>query len=48
MVGHAMTNSTGKYTKSFTGTKDGYYRVKSPATTKTRAALSAQRFVDVT
>lgn len=43
----AKTNSTGKYAKSFTVKKDGYFRVKAPGTSKTRSALSPQEFVDV-
>ncbi|WP_336208392.1 hypothetical protein [Nonomuraea sp. LPB2021202275-12-8] len=47
LVGFATTISSGKYTKSVKARKDGYFRVTSPGTSKTRAALSPQRLVDV-
>jgi hypothetical protein len=43
----AKTNASGKYAKSFTMKKDGYFRVKVEGTSTTRSALSPQEFVDV-
>ncbi|MFI7451781.1 hypothetical protein ACIBQX_30090 [Nonomuraea sp. NPDC049714] len=47
LVAFARTNRSGKYTKSFKAGTDGYFRVTSPGTRSTRAALSPQRLVDV-
>ncbi|TXK43125.1 hypothetical protein [Nonomuraea sp. C10] len=47
LAGYATTNSTGRYTRSFKARKDGYYQVKSAGTSRTSAALSPQRLVDV-
>ncbi|MFI6319926.1 hypothetical protein ACIBG8_20490 [Nonomuraea sp. NPDC050556] len=46
-MGFARATSTGKYTKSFKGKTDGYWRVKVPGTSKTRSAMSPQEFVDI-
>ncbi|MEV4222883.1 MULTISPECIES: hypothetical protein [Nonomuraea] len=47
LVAYAKTNASGRYTRTFKAVKDGYYRVRSLATSKTRGALSPQRLVDV-
>ncbi|WP_125631683.1 hypothetical protein [Nonomuraea sp. WAC 01424] len=46
-MGYAKATSTGKYSKTFKGKKDGYFQVKVPGTSKTRSSLSPQEFVDV-
>lgn len=46
-MGFAKATTTGKYTKSFKGKKDGYWRVRVPGTSKTRSSLSPQEFVDI-
>ncbi|MGW2152719.1 hypothetical protein [Nonomuraea sp. NPDC001699] len=46
-MGYAKATSTGKYSKTFKGKKDGYFQVKVPGTSKTRTSLSPQEFVDV-
>jgi hypothetical protein len=47
LMGFAKATSTGKYAKTYTARKDGYFRVKVPGTSKTRSSLSPQEFVDV-
>ncbi|MCK2221721.1 hypothetical protein MF672_049135 [Actinomadura sp. ATCC 31491] len=47
LLGFAKTTSTGRYAKTYTARKDGYYRVRVPGTRTTRASLSPQEFVDV-
>ncbi|WP_113701044.1 hypothetical protein [Nonomuraea lactucae] len=47
LLGFVKSNSAGRYAKSYQAKKDGYFRVKSPGTARTRSALSPQEFVDV-
>ncbi|MEU6790153.1 hypothetical protein ABZ907_00505 [Nonomuraea wenchangensis] len=47
LLGFAKTTSTGRYAKTYTARKDGYYRVRVPGTRTTSASLSPQEFVDV-
>ncbi|MDP4504762.1 MULTISPECIES: hypothetical protein [unclassified Nonomuraea] len=47
LMGFAKATSTGKYAKTYTAKKDGYFRVRVPGTKTTRSSLSPQEFVDV-
>ncbi|NUW36619.1 hypothetical protein HTZ77_35205 [Nonomuraea sp. SMC257] len=47
LLGFAKSNTSGKYVKTYTARKDGYFRVKVPGTSTARSALSPQEFVDV-
>lgn len=47
LVARAVTNGSGRYTKSFKAKKDGYFQVRSAGTSRTGAALSPQRLVRV-
>lgn len=47
LVAFVRTSRSGRYTKSVKAGTDGYFRVTSPGTRATRAALSPQRLVDV-
>ncbi|GGP04932.1 hypothetical protein LDL08_05140 [Nonomuraea glycinis] len=47
LVAFVRTNRSGRYAKSLKAGADGYFRVTSPGTRATRAALSPQRLVDV-
>ncbi|MDR8410574.1 hypothetical protein MTP10_17755 [Nonomuraea sp. 3-1Str] len=47
LLGFARSNSSGRYVRTYTARKDGYFRVKAPGTARTRSSLSPQEFVDV-
>ncbi|MBN6056012.1 hypothetical protein JYK22_29045, partial [Nonomuraea sp. RK-328] len=47
LLGFVRSSTSGKYVKTYTARKDGYFRVKAPGTAATRSALSPQEFVDV-
>ncbi|WP_343953078.1 hypothetical protein [Nonomuraea longicatena] len=47
LLGLAKSDAAGKYAKTFTGKKDGYFKVKVPGTSKTRTSWSPQKHVDV-
>ncbi|MGW0804982.1 hypothetical protein [Nonomuraea sp. NPDC002799] len=47
LLGFARTSSTGKYTKTYTARRAGYFRILVPGTSTTRGSLSPQELVDL-